>query len=133
MKDLPDYRFYCFDGKPMYCQLIQERVTKETIDFYDMEWNHMPFYGLNPLHGPAAKPAAKPQGFEQMTEIAAKLSKGYPFVRVDLYNVEGTTFFGELTFYPASGYGHFTPDEWDERLGELLQISDNQLAGGVNI
>lgn len=133
MKDLPDYKFYCFDGKPMYCQLIQDRATKETIDFYDMEWNHMPFYGLNPLHGPAAKPAAKPQGFEQMTEIAAKLSKGYPFVRVDLYNVEGTTFFGELTFYPASGYGHFTPDEWDERLGELLQISDNQLSGGVNI
>lgn len=133
MNDLPDYKFFCFDGKPMYCQLIQDRATKETIDFYDMEWNHMPFYGLNPLHGPAAKPAAKPQGFEQMTEIVAKLSKGYPFVRVDLYNVEGTTFFGELTFYPASGYGHFTPDEWDERLGDLLHISDSQLQGGVNI
>ena len=130
MKDLPDYKFFCFDGKPMYCQLIQDRATKETIDFYDMEWNHMPFYGLNPLHGPAARPAAKPQGFEQMKEIAAKLSKGYPFVRVDLYNVEGTTFFGELTFYPASGYGHFTPDEWDERLGNLLHIPDNQLIGG---
>lgn len=126
MKDLPDYKFYCFDGKPMYCQLIQERVTKGTIDFYDMEWNHMPFYGLNPLHGPAAKP----QGFEQMKEIAARLSKGYPFVRVDLYNVEGTTFFSERTFYPASGYGHFTPDEWDERLGELLNIPCDQLIGG---
>ena len=126
MKDLPDYKFYCFDGKPMYCQLIQDRATKETIDFYDMEWNHMPFYGLNPLHGPAAKP----QGFEQMTEIAANLSKGYHFVRVDLYNVEGTTFFGELTFYPASGYGHFTPDEWEERLGELLNIPCDQLMEG---
>ena len=133
MKDLPDYKFYCFDGKPMYCQLIQDRATKETIDFYDMEWNHMPFYGLNPLYGPAAKPAAKPQKFEHMKEIAAKLSKGYPFVRVDLYNVEGTTFFGELTFYPASGYGHFTPDEWDERLGVLFHISDSQLQRGVNI
>ena len=130
MKDLPDYKFFCFDGKPMYCQLIQDRATKETIDFYDMEWKHMPFYGLNPLHGPAAKPAAKPKGFEQMKELAAKLSKGYPFVRVDLYNVEGTTFFGELTFYPASGYGHFTPDEWDERLGDRLHIPDNQLVGG---
>lgn len=126
MKDLSDYKFFCFDGKPMYCQLIQDRATKETIVFYDMEWNHMPFYGLNPLHGPAAKP----QGFEQMTEIAANLSKGYHFVRVDLYNVEGTTFFGELTFYPASGYGHFTPDEWDERLGELLNIPCDQLMEG---
>ena len=130
MKDLPDYKFFCFDGKPMYCQLIQDRATKETIDFYDMEWNHMPFYGLNPLCGPAAEPATKPLGFEQMTEIAEKLSKDYPFVRVDLYNVEGTTFFGELTFYPASGYGHFTPDEWDERLGELLNIPCEQLIGG---
>ena len=130
--DLPDYKFFCFNGTPMFCQLIQNRTTKETIDFYDMEWRHQPFSGLNPLCAPAAMPAPKPEGFEQMKEIAKTLSKGYPFVRVDLYNVEGYTFFGELTFYPASGYGRFTPDEWDERLGELLCIPNNQLAGGVN-
>jgi len=75
-EELSDYKFYCFNGEPHYCQLIQDRSTKETIDFYDMEWNHMPFYGLNPLHGPAAKPAAKPIAFERMKDIARQLSKG---------------------------------------------------------
>lgn len=131
-KDLPDYKFFCFEGEPHYCQLIQDRSTKETIDFYDMEWNHMPFYGLNPLHGPAEKTAEKPESFEQMKEIARQLSKGYPFVRVDLYSVEEGVFFGELTFYPASGYGHFTPDEWDEKLGELMDVSKEMLTGGVS-
>lgn len=123
MKELCDYKFFCFNGEPYYCQLIQDRSTKETIDFYDMEWIHQPFYGLNPLHGPAAKPAAKPAAYEQMKEIARHLSKGFPFVRVDLYSVDKNVFFGELTFYPASGYGCFTPDEWDEKLGDLFDIS----------
>ena len=118
--DLPDYKFYCFDGKPHYCQLIQNRAIEETIDFYDMQWNHMPFYGLNPAVKPAVNPAVKPRQFEEMKQIAEKLSKDYPFVRVDLYSVNQSIFFGELTFYPASGYGHFTPDEWDFHLGELL-------------
>lgn len=122
-KELCDYKFFCFDGEPHYCQLIQDRSTKETIDFYDMEWNHMPFYGLNPLHGPAAKPAAKPIAFERMKDIAQQLSKGYPFVRVDLYSVDEGVFLGELTFYPASGYGHFTPDKYDEILGDMFDIS----------
>lgn len=118
--DLRDYKFFCFNGKPYYCQLIQDRSSNETIDFYDMDWNHMPFYGLNPMHGPAAKPAAKPAAYESMKEIAKKLSAEFPFVRVDLYSVEDGVYFGELTFYPASGYGVFTPDEWDYKLGELI-------------
>ena len=118
--DLRDYKFFCFNGKPYYCQLIQDRSSNETIDFYDMDWNHMPFYGLNPMHGPAAKPAAKPAAYESMKEIAKKLSTGFPFVRVDLYSVKDGVYFGELTFYPASGYGVFTPDEWDYKLGDLM-------------
>lgn len=122
-KDLNDYKFFCFNGEPHYCQLIQDRSTKETIDFYDMNWNHLPFYGLTPGCEPAEKPAEKPIGFEKMKEIACKLSKGYPFVRVDLYAIAERVFFGELTFYPASGYGHFTPDEWDEKIGNLMDCS----------
>lgn len=123
-EDLPDYKFFCFSGKPHYCQLIQNRSSKETIDFYDMEWNLMPFYGLNPLHGPAIKPAIKPATYEQMKEIASKLSKDFSFVRVDLYSVSNKVFFGELTFYPASGFGHFTPDKWDFELGNRFNITD---------
>lgn len=129
-KDLCDYKFFCFNGEPHYCQLIQDRSTEETIDFYDMEWNHMPFKGLNPQCGSALHKTDKPEDFEQMKDIAQKLSKGFPFVRVDLYSVKEGVYFGELTFYPASGYGHFTPDEWDEKIGEILTIPNRQLLGG---
>lgn len=129
-KDLCDYKFFCFNGEPHYCQLIQDRSTEETIDFYDMEWNHMPFKGLNPQCGSALHKTDKPEDFEQMKSIARRLSKGFLFVRVDLYSIKKDVYFGELTFYPASGYGHFTPDEWDEKLGDLLMIPKECLLGG---
>lgn len=121
-KDLVDYKFFCFNGEPRFCQLIQDRTTVETIDFYDMEWKYMPFRGLNPRCGSAASLAPQPTNFEKMKEVARFLSKEFPFVRVDLYSVGNRIYFGELTFYPASGYGHFTPDEWDEKLGALMQL-----------
>ncbi len=122
-KDLSDYKFFCFNGEPRFCQLIQDRTTEETIDFYDMEWNHMPFRGLNPRCGSAASVAPQPINFEKMKEVARFLSKEFPFVRVDLYSVVNRIYFGELTFYPASGYGHFTPDVFDFTLGNLMDCS----------
>ena len=122
--DLTDYKFYCFNGEPKYCQIISNRSTDERIDFYDMEWKHMPFRGLNPLPKFADKPLSKPQLLNEMIEIARKLSKPFPFVRVDLYDDGKKIWFGELTFYPASGLGHFSPDEWDYKLGSLLQLPE---------
>ena len=126
-RDICDYKFFCFNGTPHYCQLIQNRSSHETIDFYDMEWSHLPFYGLNPKHGPIAKqasvPAVKPRNYDIMKNIAQSLSTDFPFVRVDLYNIDGKIYFGELTFYPASGYGCFTPDNADLILGNLFDIS----------
>lgn len=116
--ELNDYKFYCFNGEPKYCQVIGSRFTQETIDFFDMEWNHMPFYGLNP----AARPAARPAAYDEMIHIAAKLSKNIPFVRVDLYNVDGKIYFGEMTFYPGSGIGVFQPQEWNKKLGDLIVL-----------
>lgn len=121
-KDLTDYKFWCFDGKPYFCQVIEGRSEKETIDFFDMEWTHQPFRGLNPVCDNAYRTPSRPEKFEEMKKIAEKLSKGFPFVRVDLYQANNKVYFGELTFYPASGYGHFTPDEWDFKLGELFKI-----------
>jgi hypothetical protein len=130
--ELTDYKFYCFNGEPRYCQVISDRHTKETIDFFDMDWNHQDFYGLNPKCGPAAKPAAKPHDFEEMKRIARALSKDTQFVRVDLYAVNENHYFGELTFYPASGMGVFTPDSADFNLGELLNL-ETELGGVFNI
>lgn len=126
-EELTDYKFYCFNGEPRYCQVIADRRTKETIDFFDMDWNHQDFYGLNPKCGPMAKPAemtaTKPHDFDTMKRIARELAKDTKFVRVDMYAVNENHYFGELTFYPASGIGVFTPDSADFDLGKLLTLN----------
>lgn len=115
--DLTDYKFYCFNGKPYYCQVITGRRTKECIDFFDKQWVHQNFVGLNPGVGNAEICPEKPSNYEEMWGLAGQLAGTFPFVRVDLYSVKGKTYFGELTFYPASGYGEFKPDEVDFELG----------------
>lgn len=125
-KEMPDYKFYCFNGVPKYCQVVGNRHSVETIDFFDMDWNHLPFTGLNEstknVINNSKDPIPKPDSFELMVKIASKLSMSFPFARIDLYDSVEGIFFGEITFYPASGYGHFYPDEWDIRLGNLIQL-----------
>lgn len=136
--DLPDYKFFCFNGEPHYCQVIRDRNSKETIDFYDMEWNHLPFVGLNPIaqNGitPVAQngitPVAKPLHLNTMIDICRKLSKSLKFSRIDLYVINDKEYFGEITFYPAAGFGEFTPADWNERLGELINLKGNIIGGG---
>lgn len=125
-KDLTDYKFFCFSGQPYYCQVIRDRHIKETIDFYDMNWVHQDFVGLNPDVRNGGKPVDKPAHLGVMIEICEKLAKDIPFVRVDLYEVEGRVYFGELTFYPASGLGKFKPEEWNKKLGSLLKLPIKQ-------
>ena len=124
--DLIDYKFFCFNGTPRFCQVIRNRNIKETIDFYDMEWNHMPFVGLNPVAKNGLNPVAKPKNLKEMISICEKLSEEFPFIRVDLYNVDGKIYFGELTFYPASGFGVFDPDEWNYKLGDMIKLPLNE-------
>ena len=124
--ELNDYKFFCFDGVPKFCQVIRNRRTKETIDFYDMNWIHMPFIGLvskdsHIKFGEA--PVPKPRCLEKMLYIASRLSKGKTFSRIDLYLVRGKVYFGEITFFPASGMGSFEPREWDYKLGEMIKLS----------
>lgn len=120
--DLPDYKFFCFNGKPKYCQVIRNRNTKETIDFYDMDWNHMPLVGLNPIAENGSTQVARPLHLDNMIDICQNLSKGIPFSRIDLYIVNEKVFFGEITFFPASGMGRIRPEEWNYKLGGLIQL-----------
>lgn len=120
ISDLPDYKFFCFNGEPYYCQVIRDRHTKETIDFYDMEWNHMPFVGLNPVARNGAEPVVKPLFLEAMKDICRKLSKDMKFARIDLYVIDDKIYFGEITLYPASGIGIFYPNKWNIELGNLI-------------
>lgn len=121
---LKDYKFFCFSGQPYVCQIISDRFSNEHIDFYDMNWNRMEgFVGLNANATNSLIKLPKPKNFETMIEVSKVLSEDFPFVRVDLYNIDGDIYFGELTFYPASGYGSFRPDSFDFELGKLFDIT----------
>lgn len=120
--ELRDYKFFCFDGDPKCLFVATDRGVKgeETkFDFYDMEWNHLPFTNGHPN---SQCPPKKPKNFETMKEIAAKLSAGIPHVRVDLYNVNGNIYFGEMTFFHWGGMKPFQPREWDYKLGEMIKL-----------
>jgi len=122
-RDLIDYKFYCFNGVPKYCQVIKDRSDNETIDFYDINWNLTSCRRLTKSKQyPNSSGIDKPLNYEEMLELVVKLSGTFPFVRVDLYNIDGRIIFGELTFYPLSGLGKFYPEEWNKVLGDLLVL-----------
>lgn len=119
--DLRDYKFFCFGGKPQYCQVISNRSTKETIDFFDTEWNHQEFTGLSSFLQ-FSEEIKQPQSYKEMQGLAGKLSQRIPFVRIDFYEIKGKPYFGEITFYPASGFGVFTPNKWNVILGKQIEL-----------
>lgn len=119
---LADYKFFCFGGDPKYCQVISDRGRSMAIDFFDENWNHQPFH--EPRRYPfAAELPKKPACHDEMRALAAVLSEGFPFIRVDFYELNGTVYFGELTFFPTSGYGGFDPAEWDGTFGKLIDLN----------
>ncbi len=126
---LTDYKFFCFNGKPLYCQVITERSIGEKIDFFDMCGTWQPFNGINPVGKPfphSDRALGVPDTFSRMQQYARVLAQPFPFVRVDFYEADQRVVFGELTFYPASGYGDFTPDEFDFTLGKAFPLPDKR-------
>ena len=125
-EELLDYKFFCFNGIPRLCQVISERRTEEKIDFFDMEWNRMEgligLVGLNPKVKNSTYMYERPKTFETMKGIATRLSMNIPFVRIDMYEINGKCYFGEITFYPASGMGRLKPEEWNRILGDWISL-----------
>lgn len=117
---IEDFKFLCFHGKPKYIIIDKDRYIKHKRNFYDTDWNRV---NVTTDHEQFEKPYPKPKNFEKMLHVAEVLSEDFPFVRVDLYNIEGKIYFGELTFYPWSGYVQFTPDSFDFDLGKLMDCS----------
>lgn len=119
--ELRDYKFFCFDGVPKVMFVVTERGVKEkaNFDFFDMDFNHLEIYTDCPV---ADYSIEKPASFEEMKEIAAKLSKGIPFVRVDLYEINDRPYFGEFTFYHSGGTGLLKPDIWNRTLGDWITL-----------
>ena len=126
--ELKDYKIFCFNGKPLYVQVDFGRFTKHERNIYSTEWRYMGFSSMYPTN--ADRVIARPVCLEKMLEIASVLSKDIPFLRVDLYVIGDKIYFGEITFYHGSGYERFVPEEWDRKLGDLIDI--NYIKGKVN-
>ena len=121
-ESLTDYKFMCFNGRVEMLFVVSDRKKKMSVNFYDLDWNLLPFTRMYPN---TSYPVKKPKNFDRMVEIAEKLSEPFPFVRVDFYeSAEGRLYVGELTFYPGGGYETFEPIEWDYRLGDMLQLPE---------
>ena len=122
--ELRDYKFFCFDGMPKLMLLASGRGNGDLrFDYYDMDFNHMDIWQDHPN---SELGNCKPKNFETMINISRKLSVGFKHVRVDLYEVDGEVFFGELTFYHHSGFAKYSPSEWDTILGNWLELPNKQ-------
>lgn len=120
--ELRDYKFFCFNGKPQFMQLEVGRYTAfNTRNFYDVEWNLLPF-GKEIPHNPDIV-VEKPHMFDEMIDLATILCKPFQFVRVDLYQANNKMYFGELTFFPAGGASDFVPSEYDNIVGNMWKLS----------
>lgn len=121
--ELKDYKFFCFNGEPKMMFIATDRGLDTKFDFYDMEFNHLPFTNGHPN---ANKQIKKPKNYSTMLALSAKLSFGIPHVRVDFYNINGKIYFGELTFFHWSGLVPFEPEEWDYKLGSWLKLPERK-------
>lgn len=122
--DLYDYKFFCFGGEVKCFKVDYDRFIEHHANYFDKNGNILPFgeADLPPIYDKNIKMT---KNLEKMCELAEKLTAGKPFLRADFYDVEGKIYFGELTFYPASGMGKFTDDSWDEWLGKWLKLPNN--------
>ena len=117
---LNDYKLYCCNGEPKYALVVNDRLTdKESRTFVDMDWNILPTgrrgkrFSDNP---------PKPEHLDEMIRLSRILSKKFPFVRIDFYEVEDRVYIGEMTFTPGM-FMRFTTLEWDRKLGDFLDLS----------
>lgn len=119
-----DYKIFCFGGEPKALFVATDRASGDTkFDFFDTEWNHMPFTNGHPN---AEHEPARPEHLEEMLTYARALSEGMPQVRVDFYEVGNKVYFGEMTFYHWSGMVPFAPEEYDRIFGSWIELPNGE-------
>lgn len=125
-KSLVDYKMWCFNGKCYYIWVCNDRVggNGAHVMTYDLNWEAHPEYSIFNSDYLRGKVIEKPKNFGKMVEIAEKLSQGFPEVRVDLYNISGKIYFGELTFTSHGGFNNFFTPEFNRELGSKFEIKD---------
>lgn len=123
-----EYKLTCFNGKvgfSTFCTgIAHDELNKRKNDHYDRDFKPMPWYTFyEPSDNVLTE---KPDFLDEMIEMAEKLSEGIPYLRVDFYRHNGVTYFGEMTFYTWAGFLVFSPDEWDEKLGDMLVLPEKR-------
>lgn len=118
---LIDYKFFCFHGKVQFMYISRDAATNATTDFFDADFNLLPIRMKDPNSEVIPK---KPSEFEKMVDLAEILSAGCPHVRVDFYFINNQIYFGEMTFYHNGGFGKIKPEEWDQRIGEYINLEE---------
>lgn len=122
-RELRDYKFFTFGGVPKVLYIAQGRGKGQptVADFFDMEFNHLPFTIDHDMADTLPHP---PENFALMQRLAAKLSEGTPQLRVDFYEVNGKVYFGEMTFFHCSGFAAFHPQSWDQTFGDWVTLPE---------
>lgn len=121
--ELRDYKFFCFNGHVDCVMVCLERSSHETkFYFFDRSWELLR-YNIRGKNAPVDFTVSKPSNIDEMFDIAEKLSQGLPFARIDLYSVLGKTYFGEITFFPDSGFDANLLPETDRRWGEMIKTT----------
>lgn len=122
---LNDYKFFCFNGNVRFFKIDYDRDTCHRANYYDCSGELLPFDEEICPRDPNKK-ISIPNNLKKMIELAESLSKGIDFLRVDFYSLPNNAIkFGELTFYPGSGFIRFIPKEYDYKIGEMLKLSNN--------
>lgn len=120
--DLKDYKFFCFNGNPRMTLVCSERFSSVGLkeDFFSETWEHLDI--RRPGHRCSDQTIPRPKQYNLMKKIASELSKDIPFVRIDFYTINGHVYFGEITFYPTSGFVGFIPETADVQLGKKIML-----------
>ncbi|WP_127844473.1 ATP-grasp fold amidoligase family protein [Psychroflexus aestuariivivens] len=116
---LNDYKIHCFHGVPQFIQMISDRAEGAKETWYNTEWKFLDMWYFASEH----KIVERPKKLNEMLEIAQKLSKPFPYVRIDLYDTPDGILFGEYTFRPWGGYMKWNDEKWDKKLGDLIDLS----------
>ena len=124
-RSLTEYKIFCFDGQPGLILVCKGKAHSggRTNDFYDLDFNHIPVTGYYPN---SQTRDTKPAQYDEMLEVARKLSTGIPQVRIDLYLADGRIYVGEFTFSHEGGFTNFKPEIYDEKFGAMIHLPERR-------
>jgi len=119
--DVANYRFYCAQGEPYVIQVMLDRLSGHPkAAFFDLQWNYQPISFFHPSAEPES--ISPPDRLDEMIRVSQQLSRDFVFARIDLYEVEGQVFFGEITLHPGGGADPFDSYENDLWMGRPIRL-----------